>query len=71
MKNQFYQTMRVLRYIAQNGQIKVSRNLSDFVSDKFLQLANEPTLLSFVDKFATIMDASFEDMHPDLKGEIK
>lgn len=70
MKEQFYQVMRVLRYIAQNGSTKVSRNLSDFVSDKFLQLANEPTLLSFVDKFSTIMDASFEDMHPDMKVEI-
>ncbi len=70
MKEQFYQVMRVLRYIAQNGQTKVSRNLSDFVSDKFLQLANEPTLLSFVDKFASIMDASFDDMHPEIKIEM-
>jgi len=70
MKQQFYQVMRVLRYIAQNGSTKVSRNLSDFVSDKFLQLANEPTLLSFVDKFSAIMDASFEDMHPEMKVEM-
>lgn len=70
MKEQFYQVMRVLRYISQNGSTKVSRNLSDFVSDKFLQLANEPTLLSFVDKFSGIMDASFEDMHSDIKIEM-
>jgi hypothetical protein len=70
MKEQFYQVMRVLRYIAQNGSIKVNRNLSDFVSDKFLQLANEPTLLSFVEKFSTIMDVSFDDMHPEMRAEM-
>lgn len=70
MKESFYQVMRVLRYIAQNGQTKVSRNLSDFVSDKFLQLANESTLLAFVDKFASIMDACFDNMHPEIKIEM-
>ncbi len=70
MEEQFYQVMRMLRYIAQNGSTKVNRNLSDFVSDKFMQLANEPTLLSFIDKFSSIMDASFEDMPHEMKIEM-
>jgi len=72
MNEEFYQVMKLLRHIAQKGNINVSRNLADFVSDKFLQLSTEQTLLKFVDKFCAIMQASLDDyeLHIDIKNGI-
>ncbi|MDP2402172.1 MAG: hypothetical protein Q8M66_09345 [Actinomycetota bacterium] len=70
MKEKFYETMKALRYVAQHGKTKVSRSMSDFVSDKFVQLSNEPTMLSFFDKFCQIMDTSIDAMHPEQRREM-
>lgn len=63
MNDQLYPVMNVIRFILNNSEMKINRSRSDFLADRIVQAGTEPTLLSFIEKLAQLMDSDLGQLY--------
>ncbi len=57
MKTQQLAIMDMIRSLKRAAQIKVSRNFTDFLSDRIVQASTQPTLLAFCERLGALLDS--------------
>lgn len=63
MNENLYPVMNVVRFILNNSEMKINRSRSDFLADRIVQAGTEPTLLSFIEKLAQLMDSDLGQLY--------
>lgn len=58
MSNTLKVTLDMFRTVVDSSKIKTKRNFTDFIADRIVQASAEPTLLSVVERFSGLIDAS-------------
>ena len=53
-------TLDILRAMARVANVKASRGFADYLSDRILQAATQPTLLSMVERLSKFLNSEIE-----------
>lgn len=55
-------TLDILRAIAKSANVKISRGFADYLSDRILQAATQPTLLAMVERLSKLLNSEIESI---------